>query len=146
MKRIAMLAVALLINTACGADSAPVTTATTSAPSTTRQAPATTLPPTTVVAPTDGLPERYPPELVPPGVASVYWEPTGAGTDVVFETSAGFQELIDFFTNALEPPLDVRTEDGVDRAIWVYKPGVEHISVILESDAEGVHLKVSGLF
>ena len=68
------------------------------------------------------------------------------GTDVFFETSAGFEEIIDFFTNALEPPLDVRTEDGVDRAIWVYKPGVEHIAIILESDAEGVHVKVSGLF
>ena len=84
--------------------------------------------------------------MVPPGVTSSYWEPTGAGTDVFFETSVGFEELIDFFTSALEPPLDVRTEDGVDRAIWVYKPGVEHIAVILESDSEGVHIKVSGLF
>ena len=146
MKRVAMLAVTLLIGTACGGDSTPATTATTSAPPTTRQASATTLPPTIVVAPTQGLPERYPPELVPPGVTSVYWEPTGAGTDVFFETSAGFQEVIDFFTNALEPPLDIRTEDGVERAIWVYKPGAEHIAVILESDAEGVHIKVSGLF
>ncbi len=146
MKRAVIPAMALLVFTACGGDSSPDTTATTSAPTTTRSAPSTTLPPTTVVAPTDGLPDEYPPELVPPGVISVYWEPTGAGTDVFFETSAGFEELIDFYTNALEPPLDVRTEDGVDRAIWVYKPGVEHITVILESDSEGISLKVSGLF
>ena len=146
MKREVIPAIALLLFTACGGDSSPATTATTSAPTTTRPANTTTLPPTTVVAPTEGLPEKYPPELVPPGVTSVYWEPTGAGTDVFFETTAGFQELIDFFTDALEPPLDVRTEDGVERAIWVYKPGVEHITVILELDAEGIDLKVSGLF
>ena len=146
MKRAVIPAMALVVFTACGGDSSPATTATTSAPTTTRPAPSTTLPPTTVVAPTDGLPDEYPSELVPPGVISVYWEPTGAGTDVFFETSANFEELIDFFTDALEPPLDVRTEDGVDRAIWVYKPGVEHITVILESDSGGIHLKVSGLF
>ena len=142
------LGIALLVFTACGGDPGPSTTTTTTtvAPTST-QASTTTLPPPTVtVAPTEGLPERYPPELVPPGVTSSEWEPTGAGTDVFFETSAGFQEIIDFFTNALEPPLDVRTEEGVDRAIWVYKPGVEHIAIILESDAEGVHIKVSGLF
>ena len=146
MKRAVIPAIALLVLTACGGDSSPTTTATTVATTATTRASTTTLPPTTVLGPTEGLPERFPPELVPPGVTSVYWEPTGAGTDVFFETSAGFQEVIDFFTNALEPPLDVRAEDGVDRAIWVYRPGVENISVILESDAEGVHLKVSGLF
>ena len=145
MKREFVLVIGILVFAACGGDSAPVITATTVA-TTSTQASTTMLPPTTVVAPTDGLPGRYPPELVPPGVTSSYWEPTGAGTDVFFETSAGFEELIDFFTSALEPPLDVRTEDGVDRAIWVYKPGVEHIAVILESDSEGVHIKVSGLF
>lgn len=146
MKRAVIPAIALLVLTSCGGDSSPATTTTTVATTATTQASTTTLPPTTVIAPTEGFPEKFPPELVPPGVTSVYWEPTGAGTDVFFETSASFEELIDFFTNALEPPLDVRTEDGVDRAIWVYKPGVEHIAVILESDAEGIHLKVSGLF
>ena len=145
MSRRIVLGMVLVLSAACGADSNPTTTITTAA-STTTQASTTTLPPTTVVAPTDGLPRDYPPELVPPGVTSVYWEPTGAGTDVYFESSAGFEEIIDFFTNALEPPLDVRTEDGVDRAIWVYKPGVEHIAIILESDTEGIHVKVSGLF
>ncbi|MCY4370584.1 MAG: hypothetical protein OXF41_14510 [bacterium] len=145
MSRRIVLGMVLVLSAACGADSNPTTTITTAA-STTTQASPTTLPPTTVVAPTDGLPTDYPPELVPPGVTSVYWEPTGAGTDVYFESSAGFEEIIDFFTNALEPPLDVRTEDGVDRAIWVYKPGVEHIAIILESDTEGIHVKVSGLF
>ncbi|MDE0169570.1 MAG: hypothetical protein OXS29_08650 [bacterium] len=146
MKREVIPVIALLVLTACGGDSTPATTATTVATTATTRAPTTTLPPTTVIAPTQGLPEKFPPELVPPGVTSVYWEPTGAGTDVFFETSAGFEEIIDFFTDALEPPLDVRTEEGVDRAIWVYKPGVENISVIVESDSEGVHLKVSGLF
>ena len=146
MKREVIPVIAILLLTACGGDSSPATTATTVATTATTRASTTTLPPTTVIAPTQGLPERFPPELFPPGVTSVYWEPTGAGTDVFFETSAGFEELIGFFTDALEPPLDVRTEDGVDRAIWVYKPGVEHITVILESDAEGIHLKVSGLF
>lgn len=139
------MGIALVLLAACGTDSGPVITDTTATPITTL-APTTSLPPTTVVAPTGGLPEGYPPALVPPRVTSVYWEPTGAGTDVFFETSASFEELVDFFTEALEPPLDVRTEDGVVRGIWVYKPGVEHIAVILESDAEGVHLKVSGLF
>jgi len=106
----------------------------------------TTLPPTTVAAPTEGLPARFPPELVPPGVTSAYWEPTGAGDDVFFEVTAGFDELVDFYTGALEPPLDVRTEEGVDRAIWVYNPGVENITVIVESDAADVKVKVSGLF
>ena len=146
MRRGFVLGLAVLLVTACGGgDTGPETTSTSLATTSTR-ATTTTLPPTTVVAPTEGLPEKYPPELVPPGVTSVYWEPTGAGTDVFFETSASFEEIIDFFTDALEPPLDVRTEDGIDRAIWVYKPGVEHIAVIMESDAEGVHLKVSGLF
>ncbi len=146
MKRLVVPAIALLIFTACGGDAGPTTTVTTSAPTTTQPASMTTLPPTTVPAPTEGLPERLPPELVPPGVTSAYWEPTGAGTDVFFEVTAGFDELIDFFTDALEPPLDVRTEEGVDRAIWVYNPGVENITVIVESDAEGVNVKVSGLF
>ena len=145
MRRQVVLVIGMLMLVACGGDPAPSTTAATTA-TTSSEASPTTLPPTTVVAPTDGLPDNYPPELLPPGVTSSYWEPTGAGTDVVFETTAGFDELIDFFTNALEPPLDVRTEEGVDRAIWVYKPGVEHITVILESDAEGIQLKVSGLF
>lgn len=144
MRRGIVLGIAILMVTACSGDSGPTPT-TTSAPASTRPS-TTTLPPTTAVAPTEGLPERYPSELVPPGVTSSYWEPTGAGTDVFFETSAGFEEIIDFFTNALEPPLDIRTEDGIDRAIWVYKPGVEHIAVILESDSTGVHIKVSGLF
>lgn len=140
-----VLGIAVLVVTACGGDAGPETTAT-PASSTSTRAPTTTLPSTTAVVPTGGLPERYPPELVPPGVTSSQWEPTGAGTDVFFETSASFQEIIDFFTSALEPPLDVRTEDGIDRAIWVYKPGVEHIAVIVESDEAGVHVKVSGLF
>lgn len=145
MRHRIVLGIALALLAACGTDSGPTTTATTTAP-TTAPAPTTTLPPTTSVTPTEGLPAYYPPELVPPGVTSVYWEPTGAGTDVYFESSAGFEEIIEFFTNALEPPLDIRTEDGVDRAIWVYKPGVENIAVILESDPEGIHIKVSGLF
>lgn len=145
MKRQVIPAIALLLVTACGGDAGPTTTATTSA-TTTQPASMTTLPPTTVVAPTEGLPARFPPELVPPGVTSAYWEPTGAGDDVFFEVTAGFEELIDFFTDALEPPLDVRTEEGVDRAIWVYNPGVENITVIVESDAGSVSVKVSGLF
>lgn len=145
MRRQVVLVIGMLMLVACGGDAAPSTTAATTA-TTSSEASPTTLPPTTVVAPTDGLPDNYPPELLPPGATSSYWEPTGAGTDVFFETTAGFDELIDFFTSALEPPLDVRTEEGVDRAIWVYKPGVEHITVILESDAEGIQLKVSGLF
>lgn len=146
MKRHVIPAIALLLFTACGGDAGPTTIATTSAPTTTQSASMTTLPPTTVAAPTEGLPERFPPELVPPGVTTVHWEPTGAGTDVFFEATAGFEETIDFFTDALEPPLDVRTEDGVDRAIWVYNPGVENITVIVESDAGDVSIKVSGLF
>ena len=146
MKRLVVPVIALLLFTACGGDAGQTTTATSSAPTTTRPAATTTPPPTMVVAPTEGLPEKYPPELVPPGVTSVYWEPTGAGTDVFFEVDAGFDEVIGFFTDALEPPLDVRAEDGVDRAIWVYRPGVENISVIVESDAGGVNVKVSGLF
>ena len=90
------------------------------------------------MASTEGLPDKYPPELIPPGVTSSEWEPTGAGTDVFFATSASFEEIIEFYTNALEPPLDVRTEEGVDTAIWVYKPGVEHIAVIVNSDADGI--------
>ena len=97
MKREFVLVIGILVFAACGGGSAPVITATTVA-TTSTQASTTTLPPTTVVAPTDGLPGRYPPELVPPGVTSSYWEPTGAGTDVFFETSAGFEEVIDFFT------------------------------------------------
>ena len=146
MRHSLVLGIAVLVATACGGGAGPATTAEPTAPTST-QAPTTTLPPTTVtVAPTEGLPGRFPPELVPPGMTASEWEPTGAGTDVFFETSAGFEEIIDFYTNALEPPLDVRTEDGVDRAIWVYKPGVEHIAIIVESDTEGVHIKVSGLF
>lgn len=145
MKRLVVPAIALLLFAACGGDAGPTTIATTSAPATTRPA-STTLPPTTVFAPTEGLPERFPPELVPPGVTSAYWEPTGAGDDVFFEVTAGFEELIDFFTDVLEPPLDVRTEEGVERAIWVYNPGVENITVIVESDAADVNVKVSGLF
>ena len=140
------LGIAAVLIAACGSDPSPGTTATTSPPTSIR-ASTTTLPPATVtVAPTEGLPDDYPPELVPPGVTSSEWAPTGAGTDVFFEVATGFDEIIDFYTDALEPPLDVRTEDGVDRAIWVYKPGVEHIAVIVESDAGGVHIKVSGLF
>ena len=146
MKRQVIPAVAILLFAACGGDAGPTTTAATSAPTTTQPASTTTLPPTTVAAPTEGLPERFPPELVPPGVTSASWEPTGAGDDVFFEVTAGLDELVDFFTDALEPPLDVRTEDGVDRAIWVYNPGVENITVIVESDATGVNVKVSGLF
>lgn len=146
MKRQVVVLIGMLTLAACGGDPAPPSTTAATVATTSAQPSPTTLPPTTVVAPTDGLPEDYPPELVPPGMTSSYWEPTGAGTDVFFETTAGFDELIDFFTGALEPPLDVRTEDGVERAIWVYKPGVEHIAVIVESDAEGVHVKVSGLF
>ncbi len=146
MKRLVTPAIALLLFAACGGDAGPTTTATTSAPATTEPASMTTLPPTTVAAPTEGLPARFPPELVPPGVTSAYWEPTGAGDDVFFEVTAGFEELIDFFTDALEPPLDVRTEEGVERAIWVYNPGVENITVIVESDAADVNVKVSGLF
>ncbi|MYB45025.1 MAG: hypothetical protein F4X74_08830 [Acidimicrobiia bacterium] len=145
MKRLVVPAIALLLFAACGGDAGPTTIATTSAPATTGPA-STTLPPTTVLAPTEGLPERFPPELVPPGVTSAYWEPTGAGDDVFFEVTAGFEELIDFFTDVLEPPLDVRTEEGVERAIWVYNPGVENITVIVESDAADVKVKVSGLF
>ncbi|MXZ69332.1 MAG: hypothetical protein F4X18_06065 [Acidimicrobiia bacterium] len=145
MKRLVVPAIALLLFAACGGDASPTTIATTSAPATTGPA-STTLPPTTVLAPTEGLPERFPPELVPPGVTSAYWEPTGAGDDVFFEVTAGFEELIDFFTDVLEPPLDVRTEEGVERAIWVYNPGVENITVIVESDAADVNVKVSGLF
>jgi len=141
------LGIAAVLIAACGSDPSPGTTATASPPTSIRASTSTTLPPAPVtVAPTEGLPDDYPPELVPPGVTSSEWAPTGAGTDVFFETSAGFDEIIDFYTDALEPPLDVRTEDGVDRAIWVYKPGVEHIAVIVESDAGGVHIKVSGLF
>lgn len=141
------LGIAVVLIAACGSDPGPGTTATTSVPTSTGASTSTTLPPATVtVAPTEGLPDNYPPELVPPGVTSSEWEPTGAGTDVFFEVDAGFDEIIDFFTDALEPPLDVRTEDGVDRAIWVYRPGVENIAVIVESDAGGVHIKVSGLF
>ncbi len=140
------LGIAAVLIAACGSDPGPGTTATTSPPTSIR-ASTTTLPPATVtLARTEGLPDDYPPELVPPGVTSSEWAPTGAGTDVFFEVATGFDEIIDFYTDALEPPLDVRTEDGVDRAIWVYKPGVEHIAVIVESDAGGVHIKVSGLF
>ena len=146
MKRQVVVLIGMLMLAACGGDPPPPSTTAATVATTSAQPSPTTLPPTTVVAPTDGLPEDYPAELVPPGMTSSYWEPTGAGTDVFFETTAGFDELIDFFTGALEPPLDVRTEDGVERAIWVYKPGVEHIAVIVESDAEGVHVKVSGLF
>lgn len=143
MRKLIALGIAALLIAACGSEPGPETTAATTPPTST----STTLPPATVtVAPTEGLPDDYPPELVPPGVTSSEWAPTGAGTDVFFEVTAGFDEITDFFTDALEPPLDVRTEDGVDLAIWVYKPGVEHIAVIVESDAGGVHIKVSGLF
>lgn len=145
MHRIVM-GIVIVLCAACGTDPGPATTAATEGGATSLPATVITLPPTTVPAPREGLPEDYPPELVPPDVISVYWEPTGAGTDVVFESSAGFEETIDFFTKALEPPLDIRTEDGIDRAIWVYKPGVEHIAVIVESGEQGLHIKVSGLF
>ena len=137
----------LVLLAGCGTDSVtttvttPTTSATTAAPTT-----STTLPPTTVIAPTEGFPEAYPPELVPPGVTSVYWEPTGAGTDVFMESTSGFEDLVDFFADALEPPLDVSTDGGVNRAIWVYKPGIEHIAVIVESDTGDTRIKVSGLF
>ena len=144
MRHRSILVIALLLVAGCGGNPSPATT--TEAPAAPTTTMPTTLPPTTIVAPTEGIPERFPSELLPPGVTSSWWEPTGAGTDVFFETTSGFEEIIDFFTQALEPPLDVRTEDGVERAIWVYKPGVEHITVIVESDAEGVHIKVSGLF
>lgn len=146
MRKPIALGIAAVLIAACGSDPGPGTTATTAPPTSTSASTSTTLPPTTVFAPTEGLPERFPPELVPPGVTSAHWEPTGAGDDVFFDVTAGFDEIIDFFTDALEPPLDVRTEEGVDRAIWVYNPGVENITVIVESDAAGVHVKVSGLF
>ena len=145
MRRCVVLGVAVLLATACGGGSDPVTTAASSSTSV-QISTTTTIPPTVATGPRAGLPEGYPAELIPPGVTAREWMPTGAGTDVFFETSSGFEEMIDFYTNALEPPLDVRTEDGVERAIWVYKPGVEHIAVIVESDGAGVQIKVSGLF
>lgn len=122
---------------AAAADSAPSTTA----------RPAVQPPAAVAVEPTEGLPDGFPPELVPPGAASSEWEPTGAGTDVWFESAAGFQEAIEFYTAALEPPLDVSLDEdeGVNKAIWVYKPGVEHITVII-TETDPLLIKVSGLF
>lgn len=122
---------------AAAADSAPSTTA----------RPAVQPPAAVAVEPTEGLPDGFPPELVPPGAASSEWEPTGAGTDVWFESTAGFQEAIEFYTAALEPPLDVSLDEdeGVNKAIWVYKPGVEHITVII-TETDPLLIKVSGLF
>ena len=116
-----------------------------SAPSTAR--PAVQPPASVVVEPTEGLPDEFPPELVPPGAASSEWAPTGAGTDVWFESTAGFQEAIEFYTAALEPPLDISLDEdeGVNKAIWVYKPGVEHITVII-TETDPLLIKVSGLF
>lgn len=142
------IAAAALLVAGCGgsgSDPGRADAAAASAPSTAR--PAVQPPAAVVVEPTEGLPDEFPPELVPPGAASSEWEPTGAGTDVWFESTAGFQEAIEFYTAALEPPLDVSLDEGegVNKAIWVYKPGVEHITVII-TETDPLLIKVSGLF
>ena len=142
------IAAAALLAAGCGgsgSDPDRADAAAASAPSTAR--PAAQPPAAVVVEPTEGLPDEFPPELVPPGAASSEWEPTGAGTDVWFESTAGFQEAIEFYTAALEPPLDVSLDEGegVNKAIWVYKPGVEHITVII-TETDPLLIKVSGLF
>ncbi len=142
------IAAAALLVAGCGgsgSDPGRADAAAASAPSTAR--PAAQPPAAVVVEPTEGLPDEFPPELVPPGAASSEWEPTGAGTDVWFESTAGFQEAIEFYTAALEPPLDVSLDEGegVNKAIWVYKPGVEHITVII-TETDPLLIKVSGLF
>ena len=142
------IAAAALLAAGCGgsgSDPGRADAAAASAPSTAR--PAAQPPAAVVVEPTEGLPDEFPPELVPPGAASSEWEPTGAGTDVWFESTAGFQEAIEFYTAALEPPLDVSLDEGegVNKAIWVYKPGVEHITVII-TETDPLLIKVSGLF
>ena len=147
MKRVlaAGIAASALLAAGCGGSGSDSDQAGAAAPA---SAPSTARPPAAVVVePTEGLPDEFPPELVPPGAASSEWEPTGAGTDVWFESTAGFQEAIEFYTAALEPPLDVSLDEdeGVNKAIWVYKPGVEHITVII-TETDPLLIKVSGLF
>ena len=146
MKRLLVLGVAVSMAYGCGGEGGSGQTAATTGASSSQ---ATTIPPpvTVTVAPTEGLPEEFPPELVPPGVTSSEWEPTGAGTDVWFDSTAGFEDVIDFYTNALEPPLGIRLDEdeGVNKAIWVYRPGVENITVIV-TETDPLRIKVSGLF
>ena len=129
-------------------------------PETTVTTPATpdaAMPPTTVAdllnlseTPTDGLPETFPMEILPPGLLSSEYIRAGSGEKVELRSSGDYEEIVEFYTELLGDPALTGMEDGVTKTFWLYIPSGplgERLQTMLGVfDMDPVLIRVTGLF
>ena len=97
--------------------------------------------------PRDGLPNRFPEELLPPGLISSTWIPEGAGETTDLQSSESYDAVVEFYTDLLGEPSFASAEDDSDKkTFWFEASRLSFQVTVGVFDRDPVDIRVTGLF